>query len=79
MTAWKKVQVQAVLGFILRVAVFSGVGDPLPSLCVHNEHTCTLISLEFQTLSFFHLHFPALPSLAPSPETCVTEASHQHA
>ena len=38
-----------------------------------------LISLEFQTLSFFQLHFPALPSLAPSPETCVTEASHQHA
>ena len=38
-----------------------------------------LISLEFPTLSFSHLRFPALPSLAPSPETCVTEASRQHA
>lgn len=35
MTAWKKV------GFILRVAVFGGGGDPVPSLCVHNEHTFT--------------------------------------
>ena len=38
-----------------------------------------LISLEFQTLCFSRLHFPALPALAPSPETWVTDASHQHA